>query len=101
MQMHMKNGLPGLGAVIEDQTKSVIQTLLPRDLACAKDKASQKTFVRFPRVAHSGNVPLWNHEQMSRRFRMKVLNDGERLVFEFELGRNFLRENPAKKTIVH
>ena len=100
VEMNMKYGLPGAGAVIDDHPVSLrVQPLVLSDLFCGQEEVADKVSVGFGHAVNIGNMFFGNDERVDRRLRVNVLEGGHEIVFVNDLGRDLFSDDPAEKAV--
>jgi len=97
MEMNVKYGLPGAGAVIDDHPVSLrVQPLVLGYFFCGQEEMADKVSVGFRHAVNIGNMFFGNDECVDGRLRIHVLKGGHEIIFVNDFGRDFFCDDPAE-----
>lgn len=96
MHMQVEDGLSGARADIQHRAVTVFDRTVVCDARGRQMAEPDQGRVFRRRFLKSGDMFLWNDEDMSRALRMDVFKGKNVIVFMDFPGRNFAANNPAK-----
>lgn len=97
MEMNVKYGLPGAGAVVDDHPVSLrVQPPVLSNFSCSQEKMADQVSVGFGHAMNVGNMFFWNDESVDGRLRVHILEGGHEIIFVNDFGRDFFRDDPAE-----
>jgi hypothetical protein len=102
MHVQMKYGLAGSGAGVNHGSIAFgIEATLVRQAAGHKREVAQKRYILRLGLQKGVKMLAWNHQHVSGRLRMNVLERQHVLILKNNLRGNFPVDNSAEKAVIH
>ncbi len=100
VEVQMKHGLAGAGAVIDDHSVSLpVEPFIIRYFFCRQEEMSDEFPVCIVHAVNIGNVFFGNDEQVDRRLWVHVFKSGDRVVLVHDFGGDFFFDDFAEDTV--